>query len=126
MSTADTSVAMDDSTGASRGSVFNRLGATMSGGGSESASGKWGHDGFEQLYGKGTARQAAGKKGVARAGVVKTIGKKPVVAKPGASTLSARFATEVYQPPKGDLRSKLSGPKKGATKKQALPEKCPW
>ena len=119
---------MEDETGGGvrkKGSVFDRMGAVNASGGSSVQSGQWDHSGFTQLYGKGAARAGTGK-GAGKSGVAKTIGKK--TAKTG--TLSARFAADVYQAPKGDLRAKLSG--NGAKKttapgqRKSLPAKCPW
>lgn len=99
--------------GSGKVSVFDRLeykGAKAAG-----APGKWDHGGFEQLYGKSGKQQT---------GPVRTIAKKGV-AKPG----TLRFSTEIYRPPKGDLRSKLeekAAQKSASGKRGSLPEKCPW
>ena len=129
---ATTCASMDDDTTAAGGakkSVFDRLG------GGKVEAGKWGHDGFEKMYGKAGPGKAAGKGGIS-----KTIGKTSIrdgkKAAPGGAganlfakaTLSARFSAD-SQPV--DLRSKLSGKGPGAkkaasSKRAALPAKCPW
>ena len=103
-------------------SVFDRLGGggtRPSGGGGKASAGadaveKWGHDGFEELYGKVASRRQTGK-----------------AARPapyGGGMRSDRMASSSKKPPasKGDLRSKLSGGKPTVKRGKDLPEKCPW
>ena len=101
--------------GATKGSVFDRLGTAPAGGGD--SSGSWGHEGFTELYGAGAGKKAGGKaaKGKATKGAPYqppamrgAIGKRQVtVVKGGRGG--------------GDLRSKIGGKARGS-----LPEKCPW
>lgn len=96
-------------------SVFDRLGNARPSKASAGVDGeKWGHDGFEALYGKVASRRQTGK----AAG-------RP--APYGGGMRSDRMATSKKPPTKVDLRSKLqSGGKPTVKRGKDLPEKCPW
>lgn len=101
------------SAGASKASVFSRLGEDATG--TTGHDGKWKHDRYDAMQRGGGGGGGGGKSG-----------RKVVVVQHNSSTNIRKPLAGAISKPKGDLRSKLSGGAKPTGQKKQLPAKCPW
>jgi len=89
-------------------SVFERLGGSAA----TAQAGKWGHDGFKQMYGSAAAKTTAAGKATAK--------------RQGIALYQAPGSRSAIKKTTGDLREKLVGTGRDNSAQRKLPAKCPW